>query len=444
MKIQCDISLPASKSESNRALMIAAYGGFSPDFQNLSESLDTFVLKEALAKSFAQPLLDSNRTTLSRNDIKVCAKEDDEPAVHVIPCGGGGHGIYAQQINVKDCGTATRFLTTFMACREGDWLLTGSERMKQRPISPLVDSLLQLGADIHYVEKEGFLPLRIAGKAISGGRVSVDMTQSSQFASSLLLAAPMWQEGLELDLLGELNSVPYLDMTLAMMRHFGAVVSRIGRQVMVKPKPYQSRSFAVSADWTAASYWYEMAALSEECEIKLRFLSLPKGRLNMQGDAIISDWMKMLGVNTLPDDDAVILTKNPGGRQSFSFDCSNNPDLFPTMVATCAGLQLAARFTGVANLHYKESDRVEAMKVELAKIGTDLLRVNDNEVVLKPAVRLPFFEKSSPLRFASHGDHRMVMALAPLALRLGHVVFDRPEVVEKSYPNFWSDARFLL
>ena len=367
-----EVTLPASKSESNRALMIAAYGGFAPDFQNLSDSNDTKVLLSAL----------KGKTPL---------------------------------IDIADCGTAARFMTTYLACHEGEWILMGTERMKQRPIMPLVKSLRELGADIQFVEKEGCLPLRIIGKPISGGIVRIEMHQSSQFASSLLLAAPMWLKGLEMDLIGELTSLPYLEMTLAMMRHFGAEVERNGRMIFVNSKPYQSNSFVVDGDWSAASYWYEMAALSEECEIRLRGLSMS----SLQGDVVIVDWMKQLGVDTLVEKDAIVLKKNPFEKRPVCFDFAAHPDLYPTMSATCAGLNIDATFTGLNNLALKESDRVGVMQAELSKLG------------------------SRPLQFCAHNDHRIVMALAPLALLYGAVSFDHPEVVEKSYPGFWSDCPFL-
>ena len=379
MKLQCDIQLPASKSESNRALMIAAYGGFAPDFKNLSDSNDTLLIYRVL---------------------------DSMPS---------------SVIDVSDCGTAARFLTTYLACREGDWLLAGTERMQQRPIKPLVDALLTLGADIQYVEKQGFLPLRIKGKPLVGGKVSLDMSQSSQYASSLLLAAPMFPQGLELELLGNLSSLPYLEMTLAMMRHFGAEVEREGRTVIVKPKPYQPTSFTVSADWTAASYWYEMAAFSEDCEMRLKGLSHCP---NLQGDSIIAEWMQSLGVETSVEENALVLRKTPFEKRPICFDFSQNPDLYPTMAATCAGLGIEATFTGLDNLHLKESDRVEAMETELAKISGQ--------------------SDGKPLCFCAHNDHRVVMALAPLAMLYGPVHFDHPEVVGKSYPRFWDDVPFKL
>ena len=388
MKLFCDITLPSSKSESNRALMIAAYGGFEPDFQNLSDSGDTMVLSEALRKAQSGELI----------------------------------------IDIADCGTAARFMTTYLACLEGDWLLTGTERMKQRPMAPLVEALRRLDADIQYVEKEGCLPLRIHGKALSGGKTSVDMSQSSQFASSLVLAAPMFPQGLELELLGELNSLPYLDMTLALMRHFSAHAKRHGKTVAVKPQPYQQQPFTIEPDWTAASYWYEMAAFSEECEIRLHGLASPSAlrqaqgpswTANLQGDAIIAEWMTQLGVGTFMDGDDIVLQKIPFEIQPLHFDFSQHPDLYPTMAATCAGLKLDVVFTGLDNLTLKESDRVEAMQQELAKLG-------------EPEVH-----------FCAHNDHRIAMALAPLSMLFGPVAFDHPEVVEKSYPHFWDDARFL-
>jgi len=372
------VILPASKSESNRALMIAAYGGFPLEVANLSDSQDTKVLRDAL---------------MFCRDRKI--------------------------INIADCGTAARFMTTYLACHDGDWLLTGTDRMKQRPIKPLVDALRQLGANIQYAENEGFLPLIIHGRFIQGGKVSLDVSQSSQFASSLLLAAPMWPDGLQLELRGNLNSVPYLDMTIAMMRHFSAQVERKGNAVAVRPKPYQPNGFTVEPDWSAASYWYEMAAFSEECEIRLRSLSMSKSRSCFQGDSIIAEWMKPLGVGTFCEGDVIVLRKISREYRPLNYDFFDHPDLYPTMAATCSGLNVEATFTGLDNLSIKESDRVAAMQMELAKLD------------------------SRPIRFCSHNDHRIVMALAPLAMLVGPIVFDHPEVVAKSYPNFWNDAAFL-
>ena len=406
MRLHCNIHLPASKSECHRALMIAAYGGFAPAFQKLSDSHDTQILMKVLGSLL---FIDSLRRTGQRwNDIK------GKPQV----------------VDIADCGTAARFLTTYLACHEGVWLLTGAERMCQRPMAPLVDALRSLGADIQYVEIEGFLPLQIKGKPLDGGKVSIDMTQSSQFASSLLLAAPLFPQGLELELQGELNSLPYLEMTLNMMCHFYAQAERQDRMVIVRPKPYEKQPFAIEPDWSAASYWYEMAAFSEECEIRLHGLNRPSthrrctatagsGTANIQGDMIIAEWMQQLGVGTFVEGFDVVLRKIPFKKHLLHFDFSQHPDLYPTIAATCAGLRIDARFSGLDNLALKESNRVEAIEEELAKLG------------------------NSPIHFRSHNDHRIVMALAPLSMLVGEVSFDHPEVVEKSYPNFWKDASFL-
>lgn len=427
----CEVTLPASKSESNRALMIAAYGGFEPDFQNLSDSHDTKVLSEALVSIDSMPCTVPRRKCIAFDEVN-----DIESKL--------------QTIDIADCGTAARFLTTYLACHEGNWLLTGTDRMKYRPMAPLVDALRSLGADIQYVGNEGCLPLHIKGKTISGGKVQIDTSRSSQFASSLLLAAPMWPRGLEMNLVGNLSSVPYLNMTLAMMQHFGAECEQHGNKVIVSSKPYQSNGFVVDLDWSAASYWYEMAAFSEECEIRLKSLNsifgsrhtifaahvMPTdegrsastgcfGRYDInvsscwQGDAVIAEWMAQLGVGTFNDGQDIVLRKIPFEKRPFLFDFFNYPDLYPTMVATCVGLNVETHFTGLDNLHLKESDRVEAMQQELAKLG------------------------SRPIRFCAHGDHRIVMALAPLSMLVGDIGFDHPEVVEKSYPAFWRDASFL-
>ena len=225
----------------------------------------------------------------------------------------------------------------------------------------------------------------------------------------------MLSQGLEIELLDEISSLPYLEMTLAMMRQFGAEFEQKGRMIKVFPKPYQPTSFVVEPDWSAASYWYEMAAFSEECEIKLRGLSLS----SLQGDAIVAEWMKSLGVNTIEDVDSLVLRKVPFEKRPLHFDFFHQPDLYPTMAATCVGLEVEADFTGLDNLALKESSRVEAMQEELTKLGR------------------------RPVNFCAHVDHRIVMALAPLSMLMGPVAFDHPEVVKKSYPRFWFDADFL-
>lgn len=395
--IRCDIQLPASKSESNRALTIAAYGGFEPKIQNLSESDDTQLLKRLFEH-------------LDDSDV----------------------------VDVQDCGTAARFMLTFLACREGRWLLTGTERMKQRPMQDLMVSLRKLGVDIQCLEKEGFFPVRIFGKPLLGGKIAVDVTRSSQFASSLFLAAPTWPDGLELELKGELNSLPYIDMTIAMMRHFGADVERKDRVVLVKPKAYRQVPFVVESDWSAASYWYEIAALSDDCDILLKDLSLQ----SLQGDVKMAKMAEFLGVQTLEEKDGLRLKKMSNMSAEVAFDFSDTPDLFPAVVATCAGLGIRARFMGIENLSAKESDRVEALRNELSKINVQMDRVSDNELKMQPS-DLSKVNCNSVI-FNSYNDHRIAMALAPLQLKFGRVEIDRPEVVRKSYPGFWDDVACFL
>lgn len=390
--IRCDIQLPASKSESNRALTIAAYGGFAPDIQNLSESSDTQLLKrvfEDLGKS--------------------------------------------ETVDVQDCGTAARFMLTFLACHEGHRLLTGTERMQQRPMQDLIVALRDFGADIQCLGKDGFLPVVIDGKPLRGGEAAVDVTRSSQFASSLLLAAPMWPNGLKLELKGELNSMPYIEMTINMMRHFGANVERKERKVVVEPKPYCPTPFVVEPDWSAASYWYEIAALSDECDILLKDLSLQ----SLQGDAKMAKMAEQLGVQTIAEKAGLRLRKIPFASENLFFDFFDSPDLFPTVVAACAGLELEVHFAGVKNLSSKESDRVEAMKTELSKLGVQLVKISENELKLLPSVLQNIDCKD--LKFNAYNDHRIAMALAPLRLILGSASVDHPEVVAKSYPGFWTD-----
>lgn len=393
--------LPGSKSESNRALMIAGYGGFDAGFKNMSASHDTVLL---------QKLLCQIRTGKS----------------NIVDC--------------EDAGSVCRFLLTYLCSHEGDWVLTGSERLRQRPIADLVDALKRLGAAIQYFEKDGCLPLKIKGAKVSGGSVPVSVERSSQFASSLLMAAPMWSNGLELELTGSLRSLPYVDMTLSLMRWFGAVAVRDGNNIRVASKPYENRPLTIAPDWSAASYWYEMVALSTSSDLLLKDLHLP----SWQGDAAIARMMRDLGVETIIEPEGVRLKKTQCKNQPPRFDFSSTPDLFPAVAATCAGLRREARFTGLATLHLKESDRVVAMANELQKMGAVLESVSDDECRLVPPSDLPRFEDSNPLLIDTYNDHRVAMAMAPLSLLVGAIRMDQPEVVAKSYPGFWEDFRKVL
>ena len=280
-QLKGSVTLPGSKSESNRVLMVAAYGGFSFEMENgkrrtengkLSEAHDTVLLK--------QTSLRAERSG---------AWQSTEEAI----------------IDCEDAGTVSRFLMSYLAGKPGTWILTGTPRMCQRPMAPLVEALRQLGADIAYLGTEGCLPVKIHGKKLQGGSVVVDASQSSQFVSSLLMAAPTWERGLQLQLKAETVSMPYVDMTIAIMRHFGAKVERRVDSIEVQPGVYQLKPFVVSPDWSAASYWYEMAALSDDCDLLLEGLTPD----SMQGDAVVAEWFKVFGVQSAFEPQGVRLTK---------------------------------------------------------------------------------------------------------------------------------------
>ena len=394
-----DVDLVGSKSESNRVLMIGYYGGFSPRVKNFSTSDDTALLKNIIA-SLSYP-------------------------------------YYHKEIDCANAGTVLRFLATALSFRPGEWILTGFDRMQQRPVGDLVDALRTMGADIEYVGNEGFPPLKIHGKNLveTHGRASlpihVDITRSSQFASSILLAMPIVEtrHGTSLHLDGDLSSLPYIDMTIDLMRKFGVDVHRDGRDIIVKPSHYQDVEYNVESDWTCASYWYEIVAFSENGRARLRNLHLD----SKQGDAIVAKWFEQFGVQSVQNGNDIIIThvetfpETSQNRRNYvyTFDFINNPDLYPTIAATCTGLGVKGDLTGLQNLKYKESDRVAAMTAELARVKTH-------------------GRASLPIVVDSHDDHRIAMALAPLAMKIGAIEINNAEVVSKSYPNFWKEVDSVI
>lgn len=391
------VNLVGSKSASNRALMIAYYGGFEPQIKNLSESDDTKLLFEIL-DSLRFPIYPTNSTN---------------PKTPTI-------------LNSHNAGTVFRFLLTALSVKTHGrashaYILTGSDRMLQRPVGDLVDALRSIGADIKYMGREGFPPLHVGTRrTTSNQHISVDITKSSQFASSLLLAMPTivnthGRASLHLD--GDLSSIPYIDLTIDIMQHFGAKIHREGRDIFIQPSEYQDVEYCVESDWTCASYWYEAVALSDNGRARLKNLHLD----SKQGDAIVAKWFEQFGVKSIQDGDDVVIEKHKSLIDNqISFDFINNPDLYPTIAATCAGLGVEARFTGLRNLIHKESDRVAAMTTELVKTHG---RASQSSV--------PIFD--------SHDDHRIAMALAPLAIKIGAIEINNADVVSKSYPNFWKE-----
>ena len=397
------VNLPGSKSESNRALMIAAYGGFQLDVENLSEAHDTELLKKLL---------------------------------ELIHAGGTTGEVV---LDCEDAGTVARFLMTYLAGKPGAWKLTGSKRLCQRPMVPLIDALRQLGADI---TGDG-LPLKIVGKPLKGGTIALDASLSSQFGSSLLMAAPTWENGLELTLTGDPVSMPYLEMTVKMMAHFGVHVAHEGNAFIVGRQPYQPRLFAVSADWSAASYWYEMLALSKGGELLLKGLKPD----SLQGDAVVAEWFKPLGIRTFFTDGGVLITSDgalPLVDKPFKFDVSNCPDLFPSILVSCVALHIESVFYGINTLFYKESDRVNSLISELSKYYTFINVIYNNELIIKQSSLSDNSINGIKLSFNTYGDHRLAMALSGLKLLFDEIAFDRYDIVNKSYPTFWDDVQNIV
>lgn len=336
-------------------------------------------------------------------------------------------------VDARDAGTVFRFLTALLAVREGEYLLTGTARMCQRPIGDLVDALRALGADIAYAGREGFPPLRIRGRKLHGGAITINTRISSQFASALLLIAPAMPRGLALTLTQPPVSAPYLQMTIRLMQQFGVPVHQDGLRIVVPPQSYHMQNFFIEPDWSSASYLYEIAALSTESEIALPGLQ----ENSLQGDAAVAAFMQPLGVSTQYRPDGIRISRTPrDGRQNLQYHLNDFPDLAPALFAIAAALSQPADFTGLHHLAYKESDRMEAFARELRRCNIMLTKHNET-VQLRGT-----FQASSP-HFDTYNDHRLAMALAPLCLQCGEVIVRHPEVVSKSYPNYWDDLAAL-
>lgn len=407
-RLRCRIVLPASKSISNRALLINALSGNTIQPANLSDSDDTQVMLKALQGDSERP------------------------------------------IDIGAAGTAMRFLTAYLSVTPGEHIITGSERMKQRPIGILVDALRQLGASIEYEGEEGFPPLRIVGhKNLKGGELTVPGDVSSQYISALLMIAPTLQGGLRLTLTGKIASRPYLEMTISMMRDFGAEVEWTdGNVIEVKPGAYLQRPYTIESDWSAASYWYEMVALTRDASAMVDLVGLHHD--SIQGDSKVFRMMSELGVETSyyfePDGTEVIrLNKTQNITCYFSQDFTHQPDLAQTFAVTCAMLDVPFRLVGLGSLRIKETDRIKALAKELGKIV--FLEEKESELLWDGCYSFDDDEDVDMMPygkfvFDTYDDHRMAMALAPICLRTGgQVQINNPEVVSKSYPGFWDDLQ---
>lgn len=380
------IVLPASKSISNRVLLLNELCGNAAPIENLSECDDSQVMQNALSE---------NRET----------------------------------IDIHGAGTAMRFLTAYFAIARGKHLLTGSERMRQRPIAPLVEALRSIGASIDYAGEEGFPPLHITGSDLEGGNISLPGDISSQYISALLMIAPRTRRGIDLTLTGKITSRPYIDMTVSLLRLYGATVTAEGNRLTVAPGNYQALPMRIEADWTAASYWYQIAALHPHAEIELPGLH----RESLQGDARIAELFEPLGIRTRPSAEGIVLTRGELSTARIEYDLTDQPDLAQTLVATCALLGLPFRFTGLQSLRIKETDRITALKNELKKLGY-LIADRDSSILEWNGERCA--PQPDPI-IDTYDDHRMAMAFAPAAIRFPELGIRHPEVVGKSYPKFW-------
>lgn len=340
------------------------------------------------------------------------------------------------KLDCRDGGTTFRFLTAFLAVHEGEVVLTGSDRLQKRPIGPLVDALRSIGGDIEYLGAEGFPPIKIRGKRMTGNRVEIDANVSSQFISALLLVAPILKDGLIIRMKGEVVSRPYIQMTLNVMKHFGIHYEWTQSVISIPHQEYVARKYNVESDWSAAAYYYAMAALADEVDLTLTGLN----KLSYQGDSVIQNIMTQFGVTTTFVENGVHLSKTEKELpKSLDYDFIDCPDLAQTMLTVCSGLGVPMKLRGINSLQIKETNRVDAMQRELEKIGLPLVPLGNTwnlGVNLNP-------QMPANIVFDTYNDHRMAMALTPLALKFGKVAIENPSVVAKSYPLFWEDIKSL-
>lgn len=434
IKKESTIKITGSKSETNRLLLLQAlYPNLK--LENTSNSDDSEVMIKALAHNCHTELV-----------------EVYQPAPEAS-------GPNFQLIDVHHAGTAMRFLTAYFAIQENrEVILTGSSRMKERPIKFLVEALRKLGAEISYEENEGFPPIKIKGKKLTQNKVSLPANVSSQYISALLLIAPKLENGLELTLEGEITSVPYINMTLAILNEIGVKTTFEDNVIIVNPKPAtrNPQLVTIESDWSSASYFYSIVALSE-IGTQITLSSYKKNSL--QGDIALVEIYKNFGVETVfNDNNSITISKinyHPElveGQNSqlatFNSQLNNCPDIAQTIAVTCFGLGIGCHLTGLHTLKIKETDRLEALKTELSKLGATISVTNDSltlqsyspplEGCLKGGVASPL----EGLRVATYQDHRMAMAFAPLALKFP-IIIEEAEVVSKSYPEFWNDLKSI-
>ncbi|MFK7952016.1 MAG: 3-phosphoshikimate 1-carboxyvinyltransferase [Ekhidna sp.] len=387
-RLKHNITLESSKSETNRALVIAALAGGKSVIKNISNARDSQTLQKLL------------KSKLSFWDV-------------------------------KDAGTTMRFLTAYLAIRGSGQTLTGTDRMKQRPIGPLVNALLDIGADITYMEKEGFPPLEVNRiQEQFSNKISIPGNISSQYISALLMISPCLSNGLTINLTTEVFSRPYIQMTLDLMKTFGVESEWRGNSIRTKSQEYSPATHTIEGDWSGASYWYSFMALAEG----KGYLDIPNIRnYSSQGDKRIAEIMFQLGVITQYESGKVRLAKRGKQVKSLTLDFRDCPDLAQTVMVVAAAKGIELEMTGLESLKIKETDRIEAMKNELFKMGALLLE-KPNSWFLKPSESLP-----KSMKVNTYEDHRMAMAFAPLCCKMD-VTIEDPKVVDKSYPDFWKEV----
>jgi 3-phosphoshikimate 1-carboxyvinyltransferase len=380
------IALTPSKSITNRVLIIQALSANKFEIKNPATANDSLILRKILT---------------------------DRPSY----------------VDIEDAGTACRFLTAYLCCQQGGFLLTGSDRMKKRPIGSLVTALKDIGADILYEEKADYLPLRINGKKLHGEKVIVDASASSQFVSALMLIAPTVENGLSIEPLGKVASEPYVHMTAGIMRSFGVEVFLQENIIRIDRQKYLVKDFTVENDWSSASFWYIMAALSSSAEFKLEGLF----QNSIQGDSIIVKIMEQFGIRSQFYDGGVICRKTHSTELThLKYDFSDCPDLVIPVAVVCAASKVFAEFSGVKNLRLKESDRLAVIKSELEKAGSKV-EVGEDSLKIIPG------ELIEGVTIESHNDHRIAMAFAALSMKV-EISIDDENVVRKSYPEFWQQC----
>ncbi len=411
-RLEGTVYLTASKSESNRVLMIQAMSSQRFRITNLADSQDTQILAEILKNETA-------------GDYSAALKKLN---VEVSYYTGPG-------------GTTIRFLTAFFAMREGVRILSGSDRMNDRPIKTLVDALNFLGARITYLGKEGCPPIKIVGTKLKGGDIEMEADVSSQFITALLLIAPLLENGLNIHLKGRIVSRSYIMMTLKILEHFGIKYKWDDKVISVPHQDFQGWDYHIESDWSSASYWYEMAALAEEADIRIKGLR----RKSIQGDSVIADLFRFFGVSTLFTEEGIQLSKTDYRPDCIGFDFADYPDIAQTAAVVASVQKIPAQLNGLHTLRIKETDRIQALINELKKIGVTLKDSDESSLEIDFPEKKENEEElfSTELEFKTYHDHRMAMAFAPLALVYPEVKIQDPDVVSKSYPDFWNDMRAI-